>query len=44
MSDESKLILQALTGTDRQSIPRPEREERRRAFFKQPKTEEAAAA
>ncbi|RSH92199.1 hypothetical protein EHS25_008614 [Saitozyma podzolica] len=35
----------ALTGTDRLSIPRPEREERRKAFFKQPKpvVDEAAA-
>ncbi|KAL7419993.1 hypothetical protein Q5752_004956 [Cryptotrichosporon argae] len=31
-----------LTGTDRQALPRPEREERRLRFFKQPK--EAAAA
>ncbi|KAJ9125571.1 hypothetical protein QFC22_000533 [Naganishia vaughanmartiniae] len=28
----------SLTGTDRQSIPRPEREQRRLEFFKKPKT------
>jgi hypothetical protein len=34
---------QALTGTDRLSVPRPEREERRLAFFKDRKKDEAAA-
>ncbi|KAL1411699.1 hypothetical protein Q8F55_002665 [Vanrija albida] len=33
----------ALTGTDRLATPRPEREERRLRFFKQPKTEEETA-
>ncbi|KAI9636380.1 uncharacterized protein MKK02DRAFT_45088 [Dioszegia hungarica] len=34
----------SLTGTDRQSVPRPEREERRRAFFKPRKAAEEAVA
>ncbi|KAI5451949.1 hypothetical protein NCC49_001249 [Naganishia albida] len=34
----------SLTGTDRQAIPRPEREQRRLEFFKKPKTQTDAEA